>query len=239
MKSNGLLSRRLFGAAALVLATTGILVFSGCEKTDPAEDAASNTGSIDIAQRPVDKNSIVLPFFVEGAGQEWWANLSDNDNLYEKRTHSQLFGPDGHPVTWGEFNAVSGSAKINCTGQGTRINMSVSGLIPNGVYSLWCMTFTPPGFDTAYTNVSGFGAAGAADGSGNVFIASSRGDARLHVLCKAGPLSVSGSIGGCIPVDEYELHFVAIYHNDQKPHGSTPGPVGSYVEQFAFTVVNH
>jgi hypothetical protein len=173
--------------------------------------------------RPINKNNIVLPFFVEGANSEWWANLTDNDNIYEERMHNQIFGPDGHPVTWSEWNRAAGTAKINCTGQGTRLNIRMEGLIPNGVYSMWAMKFSAPGFDTAYTNVSGFGAAGEIDGSDNSFVASSGGNANFHVSVPAGALSVSGSVAQCIPSDEYELHFVGIYHLDGKVSGATPG----------------
>jgi len=238
MKNLTFLPKGLFPSVSILVVAAGLFIFSGCEKSDPAEDASSNLSS-DLGAKPISKNNLVLPFFVEGASQEWWGNLTDNNNLYEKRMHNQIFGPDGHPVTWGEWNRAAGTAKINCTGQGTRLNMSMSGLIPNGVYSMWCMQFQAPGFDTAYTNVSGFGAAGANDGSQNVFTASPRGEARFHVSCPAGPLSVNGSIAGCIPTDEYELHFVGIYHMDGKPGAATPGTAGKYVEQFAFIISNH
>lgn len=238
MKTFTLLQKSLFCTIAVMMVAVSLFIFTGCEKCDPAENASSNTGDVQ-EEKPITKINIVLPFFVEGAGSEWWANLTSNDNLYEERTHSQIFGPDGHPVTWGEFNRATGQARINCTGQGTRLNIRMSGLIPNGVYSIWCMQFQSPGFDTAYTNVSGFGAAGAADGSENSFVASSQGDANFHVSCPAGALSVSGSISGCIPSDEYELHFVGIYHLDKQAHGATPGAAGSYVEQFAFIISNH
>jgi hypothetical protein len=236
MKTFTHLYKGLFSASAALL-VAGFFVLSGCEKSDPASDSSSNLG--DAGAKPITKNTLVLPFFVEGANQEWWANLSDNSNLYEKRTHAQILGPDGHPITWGEWNRVTGSAKVNCTGQGTRLNVSIDGLIANGIYSMWVMPFQPPGFDTAYTNVSGFGAAGAPDGSENVFKASSTGSARFHVSIPAGPLSSFGSVSGCIPSDEYEVHFVGIYHIDGKPGTTTPGPAGKYVEQFAFLIVNH
>jgi len=237
MKTFTNLYKGLFSASAAALLVAGFFIFTGCEKSDPS-DTSSNLGGTEAA-RPVNKNTLVLPFFVEGANQEWWANLGDNSNLYEKRTHSQILGPDGHPVTWSEWNRVTGTAKVNCTGQGTRLNVTVDGLIANGVYSLWVMPFQPPGFDTAYTNVSGFGAAGRNDGSQNVFQASASGSARFHVSIPAGALSSFGSVSGCIPEDEYEVHFVGIYHIDGKPGTTTPGPAGKYVEQFAFLIVNH
>ena len=237
MKTFTLLYKSLFPVSAALL-VSGFLLLTGCEKSEVASDTSSNlSGS--TGAKPITKNSLVLPFFVEGANMEWWANLNDNSNLYEERTHAQIFGPDGHPVTWGEWNRVTGSAKINCTGQGTRLNVNIEGLIPNGVYSLWVMPFQPPGFDTAYTNVSGFGSAGENNGSENVFTASSSGSARFHVTHPAGALSSFGSVSGCMASDEYEVHFVGIYHIDGKPGTTTPGPAGKYVEQFAFLIVNH
>jgi|GEM_PF-2361890 len=229
--------KHFFPSAASALVLLGFLVFSGCEKSESDCGTSPDATAVETGARPVTKNILILPFFVEGANQEWWANLTDNSSLYEDRQHHPILGPDGHAVTWGEWNGATGSAKINCTGQGTRLNANLEGLIPNGVYSLWLQKFQAPGFDTAYTNVSGFGAAG--DGTDNVFTASANGTAKVHITSPAGPLSVFGSIGGCIPEEEYELHFVGIYHLDGKPGTTTPGTAGNYVEQFAFLIVNH
>ena len=99
--------------------------------------------------------------------------------------------------------------------------------------------FDAPGFDTAYANLSGLGAAGNPPGSENNFIASATGEARLHITHPAGPLSVNGTIAKCFPEDEFEIHIVGVYHIDGQFHGGSPGPAGTYVENFAFIVLNH
>jgi hypothetical protein len=232
---------KVFNAVVLIFVLSTVsFVFQSCEHCD---DEMTNTSSESITpsaeRKPVSKTILNLPFFVEGPGQKWWGSLVANDNLYERRMHNQIFGPDGHPVTWGEFSHVTGTAKMNCTGQGSRISLQLNGLIPNGVYSLWIVKFDPPGFDTSYTYVSGFGSAGPNDGSKNAFKASAKGDANLHLATPGGSLSVSGTIGECILTDEYEVHITAIYHMDGQTHGTAPGPAGSYVEQFSFLFLNH
>ena len=113
MKTFTLTANRLFSFCALSTVAAGLFVFSACEKSD-SSCPSSNTEE-DLGARPVVKNNLVLPFFVEGANQEWWANLSDNDAIFEERMHNAVLAPDGHAVTWGEFNRAAGTARINCT----------------------------------------------------------------------------------------------------------------------------
>jgi hypothetical protein len=237
MKKFTYLPKRAFAYIVFALVLSGLFTLSACEKCDKNDDTSK--GPIPSADKPLTKKNIVLPFFVEGAHLEWWANLADNDVIYEERQHNAIMAPDGHQVTWGEFNAASGEAKINCTGQGTRLNMTIGGLIPNGVYSLFLVKYGAPGFDTTFSHITGFGVAGNPDGSENTIIASATGEGKLHVTCPQGNLSVSGFSVKCISEDEYEMHFVGIYHIDGQTHGATPGPAGTYVENFDFIISNH
>jgi len=239
MKHVTLLPQRIYFALMVFAVIAFAFTFQSCEKADEQISSTSTDVTPSAERKPISKTILNLPFFVEGPNQKWWGSLVSNDNLYERRLHNQIFGPDGHPVIWGEFGGVTGTAKMNCTGQGSRISVQLSGLIPNGVYSFWIVKFDAPGFDTSYTNVSGFGSAGPNDGSKNSFKASPKGDVSFHVSTPGGPLSVSGTIADCIVTDEYEVHVTGIYHMDGQTHGTTPGPAGSYVEQFSFLFLNH
>lgn len=153
--------------------------------------------------------------------------------LYDIDGHTPVLAPDGHQVTLGEYNMPSGYAKIKCTNMGTQVVAHMKGLIPNGVYTIWVLTFKSPGFDGTFGNLIGNGALGASDGSGNVFTASAAGTASLAVTMPAGSLSLFGSVGDCFST-EYEVHLVAAYHSDFMTHGSAPGPPTTWVVQFGF-----
>src|SRR5688572_2983078 len=138
MKTTSYFFDRLFASVAMATLLAGFFVVAGCEKSSDCDDPSTN---VSPDARPIQKNNLNLPFFVEGANQEWWNNLQLTDVLYEERQHNPILAPDGHHVTWAEFNRPVGTAKINCTGQGTRINLRIEGLIPNGVYSLFLQKF--------------------------------------------------------------------------------------------------
>ncbi|MEO6288520.1 MAG: hypothetical protein ABIO76_01290 [Ginsengibacter sp.] len=157
----------------------------------------------------------------------------ENTLLWNNRGHVPIMAPDGHHITLGEFNKPTGYAEIDCKRQGTSVKVHVKGLIPNGVYTIWVLTFKSPGFEPTFANLIGNGALGAADGSMNKFTASSHGTATLSATMPAGPLSLFGSVTDCL-FSEYEVHMVAAYHLDFVTHGGMPGPPNTWVAQFVF-----
>ncbi len=174
--------------------------------------------------------------------QHAYINVEDGKNrppegnatlIYDKDGHTPMLAPDGHQVTLGEYNMPSGYAKIKCTNMGTQVVAHMKGLIPNGVYTIWVLTFKMPGFDDTFVNLIGNGALGAPDGSENAFTASPKGMATLTVTMPAGSLSLFGSVGNCFS-SEYEVHLVAAYHSDFMTHGNAPGDPSTWIPQFAF-----
>ena len=137
------------------------------------------------------------------------------------------------------FDAVAGSAAAKCVTQGTHVVLHLSGLIPRGVYSVWSLVFRAPGFDPTFANLTGLGALGEAGGGANTFRASAHGEGTLSAIVPAGPLSVFGAIGACALTDAFEWHVVGAYHLDGQTHGATPGPAGTFVEQFGFVLARH
>ncbi len=171
------------------------------------------------------------PFHIENAKLQFPTEQSEL--LWNNRGHIPIMAPDGHQVTFGEFNKVSGYAEVSCHPQGTKITVHVKDLIPNGTYSIWLLTFKDPGFDGTFVNQIGFGAAGLADGSTNVVKASSHGTAEITTITPGGPLSIFGSVGDCL-LSEFEVHIAAAFHLDDLSHGAVPGPPGTWVAQAAF-----
>lgn len=159
--------------------------------------------------------------------------VGDNTLLFDNTGHTAVVAPDGHQVTLGEFNRVSGDAKVKCINKGTHVVIHLQGLIPNGVYTVWTVIFKSPGFDGTLTNVIGVGALGPVDGSGNSFTASADGTASLSAITPGGSLSAFGSVGNCLST-EYEIQLWGAYHMDGLTHGATPGNDATWVQHFFF-----
>ncbi len=175
-----------------------------------------------------------VPFFVETTNGQ--PPSAPDQKLFETRTHAPIIAPDGHQLTWEEFDSVEGMVAITCLEEGgTKVVLALSGLVPQGVYTIWNVTFQSPGFDPDAEgfNLIGLGAAGKGDGSDNYFVASAKGRATIELVSPADNLSMMGSIAGCALTDEVEWHIVGALHMDGQTHGADLGPDGSVVEQFA------
>ena len=177
---------------------------------------------------------MALPIFVETDARE--LPSAPDDELYEARLHQPVLAPDGSHVTWSEYSAVSGSIEVECTSEGTLISLDVTGLIPNGVYTIWNVTVKEPGFNpqVADMNITGIGAAGKGDGSDNVFTADADGNGAITLTSGGGDLSMFGDIEPCSLTGEYEWHVVGTYHIDGQTYGPDLGPDGTVAEQFGF-----
>lgn len=149
-----------------------------------------------------------------------------------------LVRPDGQPVTLSQWLKATGTGSLQCVGNGTYVSVRYSGLIPNGVYSVWVVVFGPGPANE--NNLLGAGALGRPDGTQNHFVASNTGEGRLNVLMPPGILSfIPYNIGPCLlndpPIGEVQLHLA--YHNDGQTHGGTPGPDCDFAIPLAITFV--
>lgn len=64
----------------------------------------------------------------------------------ETSPNESLFTLSGSPLglTWGQFQAVDASSRVSCRNDGTTVvRVQLTGLIPNGVYSIFYRTFGP------------------------------------------------------------------------------------------------
>jgi len=105
----------------------------------------------------------------------------------------------------------------------------LTGLIPNGVYSIKLLTFKAPGFDGTFSNLIGLGALGSSDGSHSSFLARADRTGSISAITPSGPLSVFGNIAGCALTGEFEFHVVGVYHIDGKTYGGAEAPAGTAV----------
>ena len=207
----------------LLIALTFVFAFTSCSDDDKEPNPTATSSDI-----------VNIPFFVQTADQELPSQASDL--LYEGRVGQPVLAPNGEQVTWGEFAAVRGSVEVECTENGTRVALDLTGLIPNGVYTIWNVTVKAPGFDPAAEmfNIIGIGAAGNGLGEDNIVVASAAGTAKIETISPGGAMTMFGEIAACSLTDEYEWHVVGAYHIDGNTYGPDLGPDGTVTEQFGF-----
>lgn len=172
--------------------------------------------------------------------------------LWDARFGNPATAPDGHQLTLAEWTRPEPSGTARCLGDCTQVNLRLTGLIPNGVYTLWVLVFdgpfgvSGPGKPAPFGHLVGVGSLGANDGSQNSFRASRRGDAHVNVVMPPGPLSSAGppfvnnhyDLKGCL-LDEVEFHIVGVYHFDGQTYGPEPGFEHGGAEQFGIPFQPH
>ncbi|TAI49570.1 hypothetical protein [Flagellimonas allohymeniacidonis] len=220
---------RLFYAAA----SLALLVLS-C-----SDDGGEDPLPVEPPVSEVLEEVITVPFFIEndmGA-----MPTSPDEVIYEIRDKEPIRDMDGNHMTFGDFSTVTGRIEVTCENNGVFIDVTLSGLVPNGVYTLWHVTFNDGGADPSQDmlNIRGIGAVGKGDGSDNFFIASPTGQAHITALSPTpADLSMIGDIKDCPLTNEEEWHVVGSYHMDGKTWGEELGPDGTVVEQFGFVFKN-
>lgn len=219
---------------ALALLAALLPVLGACDDDGPVEPLRPQASSSD---------AVALPFFVEneeGVRLDQVEDPGPEVMLFDDIEGQPVMAPDDRQVSWGQWTDVSGSISVTCLEDGTRVSLELSGLVPNGVYTLWNVVFDENGFTGEFdapglpSNVIAFGPSGPSDGSQSVFTASAAGAASITAVTPPGELGVMGEIGACALTDEFEWHVVGLYHIDGMTYGSTRGPEGTRAEQFAF-----
>lgn len=222
----------LTGISLLLLVASSAI--TGCDITDSDDEPELVKANSD--------ELVNLPFFVRAEdGSKINPETTDADMpLITDLGREPVVDPDGEQVTWGEWSDVSGSISVECREEGTYAKLDLKGLIPNGVYTVWNVTFEEPGFTGEFAapglpaNVKAFGPVGPSNGSRSMFLASASGEGSIISTTPPGPLGTVGEIGACALTEELEWHVVGLYHSDGKTYGPERGPEGTNAEQFAF-----
>jgi len=211
----------------------GGLLVTGCNKTDDYIGNANPMGETVLLEE-----LITVPLFIED--ENGAAPASPETMLFETRMHNPITDTEGKQISFEDFDTVKGSVELEEMEGGTKINMNLTGLIPNGMYTIWNVTFQAPGFDPSVEgmNLIGLGAMGKTDGSENSFRASESGTGQISAFNPKGSLSMLGKISEHPMTEEAEWHLVGAYHIDDKSYGPDLGPDGTVVEQFAFIFKN-
>ena len=226
----------------VILIAAALFSVTSCQKSiKPADIASSNAMGNSGEAKGAPLRIDVQPYFLQIEDANHQVPTGDATPLYNKNggQHLPIMTPDGmHQVTLGEFSAISGDASIKCTNMGTHVVMHLKNLIPNGVYTIWTLTFKAPGYDGTFTNRIGFGALGAIEGdrNTNAFTADENGEASISVMRSAGHLDTDGSVNphpnyevpNCL-ADVFETHLALAYHLNNIP--AAPGAPPTWVVQ--------
>ncbi len=136
--------------------------------------------------------------------------------------------PKGTPLgmTLGTWLGASGSGRYVCEGGEGHINVTFSGLVPDGVYTMWHFFMTPtptePFIGTFDLPV------GALDGSQSVFTADADGNA-VFERTLASCLQLTGS--------QLASGLALNWHSDGQTYGPLPGDFGLNAHIQLFTVL--
>lgn len=132
-----------------------------------------------------------------------------------------VIAPTTQQVTFGEWETATGSVTLTCLeGGGTRFNVNLAGLIPNGVYTIWQFPVGAGGALASHPPAD----------INNVFVASATGAVSAAVVATAGDMTFFGSAASCqIPVPlqgqiDGGIYMVLVYHTDNMSWGAGPGP---------------
>lgn len=225
--------KNYMGVLMLIWAVAMALSVSTARAEAPAGGSKIDTYSIDLAfVTHTEANLPEQDVFIEreaGSSEVYRPTVGDNDmsaTLYKAAVpvpHNPFdewaVGP--HPkgeelgMTLGEWLAHKGTGRYTCTnGEGT-LETSFSGLVPNGVYTMWHAFVALP----ATKPFSGFLdlPLGARDGSTSVFVADDNGQAAFNHTFKP-----------CLQMsDVWTTALLAInYHSDGKTYAALTGDFG-------------
>lgn len=120
----------------------------------------------------------------------------------------------GEPLnmTMKEWLAARGEGTYTLNGDTATVDLEFVGLVPDGVYTLWCFELTfPPEFEARPA------ACGADDGSENTFIANEHGEMSIQMSFPALSFPTETGISG----------LAIAWHSDGQTYGAEPGPFGT------------
>lgn len=232
--------------AGLVLLLIAIsLILTSCDNT--------NTDVEPEPERPkaASNKALTMPFFVadeNGTSMAAVEKIDPAQMLYDVRKPSNVIkSPEGNPITWDEWDNVTGSATVKCVEGGTYVSLDVQGLIPGGLYTGWVVVFEEPGFSgtlqSLMKTIVGVAPVGAPDGSESIFRASESGTGQLTAITPRGSVLQFPSLKADWPdrrgikecgLIEYEFHVIVDYKYTGETFEQSPGPAGTHVEQFGF-----
>ena len=211
------------------------LLFTGLVLAITSSAGSNGQGvSIDLAFKThLDMGLAEQDVFIEretGSGEVYRVTNGDNNmnaELFKTAGpvphdpfNAEAVGPfakgESTGLTLGQWLRHQGKGSYSCEGGEGKIDISFSGLVPNGVYTMWhaFMALPPPVPFTGTLDVP----LGARDGSESEFIADANGTAAfVHTFTPCLQMS-----------DVWTTSMLAInWHSDGKTYGGHPGQFGN------------
>jgi hypothetical protein len=128
-----------------------------------------------------------------------------------------------------------GQRPVTCDGTTSYYNISLTVLLPNGVYTVWNWMYpNSKKLGDAVNNTFAGGPLGSSDGSKNAVTASSNGEASLSFGVSGGTPLEFGVQPGCALTDAGGLILVILYHIDGQTYGSSSGPRETIADHLLF-----
>jgi len=222
-------SRSILNLAVLAFVALTLLIPTG----QAAAEAGGEPMSIELAfMTHLDMGMPEQDIYIErspGSGEVWRVTKGDNDMsapLFKtaiKVKHDpfdpKAVGPHpkGEPLgmNLGQWLKHQGTGNYTCSDGEGSLELSLSGLVPNGVYTIWhAFIALPP--TTPFSGTLDL-PLGARDGSESVFTADAN-----------GKIEFEHSFLPCLEMsDIWTTSMIAInYHSDGKSYGAYPGDFG-------------
>ena len=124
--------------------------------------------------------------------------------------------------TLAQWLGATGSGTYVVDGNNSQLKLSFKGLVPGGVYTVWCSRLTfPPNVKVVHEPC------GASDGSQNSFKAANDGSATFNLTLNALADSTK----------ETASVIVVNYHSNGKTYGKNPDDLGQYTHVQIFAIV--
>jgi hypothetical protein len=179
--------------------------------------------------RTVVTGTVALHPISDQAGNVLTASSNPSTLLYSANMQNPTLAPDGHQLTLGEWLPATGTASFKCSpaDNTTEVSVSLEGLVPNGLYTIWLRGRVKD------TSPISFGALPNTQGTNNRFRVNGNGKARLNVKVPSVPLSISGKLRPCLLNNAIVLLIVE-YHSDNRTYGPEPGPTEVSLDQVIF-----
>lgn len=159
-------------------------------------------------------------------------NVFSNGNLIP------IYAPDGHQLTFSEWKQAQGTARFSCKGNTTYYQMEFTGLIPNGVYTVWISPLltqkTAQSVWSPSTEILGLGALGGSGGTKNIVVANQTGEGELEGTMNSGSLTNFGELSSCALTSAKGIALILDYHIDGKTYGNSAGPDSTEVGHMIF-----
>lgn len=124
--------------------------------------------------------------------------------------------------TVSEWLSASATGTYTVRDDSAEISITASGLVPDGLYTMWCSRLNPPP-EFEINNYP----CGAADGTENIFTADSEGTATVEMMIETFEPSLA---------DDIALVALA-YHSDGQTYGESPGDFGRVTHTQLFALI--